>query len=202
MGLRPTQEDEKHATQSLLGFVSGHDFSRAVKARSRVGFSPCQGSRQELKAPGHLARGGTTKVVPDTKPEARGQPPKVHCRQNASLVRVKSHPQDPTWAKAACPRHSRRLFARLVKNLAQAIAYNELLTRLHGDGENTQLIAAGPANAEGLGRGLDAGQNAAGIFIGLYLNPRLARLQLLVALSHREAKLLFVPRDDKGREAV
>jgi hypothetical protein len=42
----------------------GHDFSRAVEAHSRVGFSPCQGSRQGLKAPGHLARGGTTKVVP------------------------------------------------------------------------------------------------------------------------------------------
>ena len=37
MGHRPTQEDEKHATQSLLGFVSGHDFSRAVKARYNPG---------------------------------------------------------------------------------------------------------------------------------------------------------------------
>ena len=45
-------------------FVSGHDFSRAVKAYSRVGFSVCQGSRQGLKPRDYLARGGTTKVVP------------------------------------------------------------------------------------------------------------------------------------------
>jgi hypothetical protein len=47
--------------KSAFCFVSGHDFSRAVKAHSRVGFSPCQGNRQGLETPGHLARGGTTK---------------------------------------------------------------------------------------------------------------------------------------------
>jgi hypothetical protein len=48
MGHRPTQEDEKRATEVCLA-LSGHDFSRAVEAHSRVGFSPCQGSRQGLK---------------------------------------------------------------------------------------------------------------------------------------------------------
>jgi hypothetical protein len=98
--------------------------------------------------------------------------------------------------------HSRRLFASLVKNLAQAIAYDELFAGLHGDGEDTHLVRDGPADAEGRGGGLDAGEDAAGIFICLHLNPRLARPQLLVALSHCEAKLLFVPRDDEGGEAV
>ena len=37
MGLRHTQEDEKHATKVVLGFVSGHDFSRAVKASLKGG---------------------------------------------------------------------------------------------------------------------------------------------------------------------
>jgi len=46
--LRPTRGDET-CEPSLPGFVLGHDFSRAVKAHSREGFSPCQGSRQELK---------------------------------------------------------------------------------------------------------------------------------------------------------
>ena len=36
MGLRPTQEDET-CDQSLLGFVSGHDFSRAVKGSLKGG---------------------------------------------------------------------------------------------------------------------------------------------------------------------
>ena len=47
MGLRPTQEDKKHANHGLLVFVSGHDFSRAAQASLKVGFSPCWGSRHE-----------------------------------------------------------------------------------------------------------------------------------------------------------
>jgi hypothetical protein len=50
MGFWPTQGDEKHAKPSLFGFVSGHDFSRAVKAHSSVRFSPCQCSRHGLKS--------------------------------------------------------------------------------------------------------------------------------------------------------
>jgi hypothetical protein len=82
-------------------------------------------------------------------------------------------------------RISRRLFARLVENLAQAVAYDKLFARLHGDGKNAHLIRGGPANSQRRVWGLDAGQDAADILIGLYFNPRIARLQLLVALSHR-----------------
>jgi hypothetical protein len=48
---RPERSAVEGSAVSLLGF-------------SRRLFSPCEGSRQGLKAPGHLARGGTTKVVP------------------------------------------------------------------------------------------------------------------------------------------
>jgi hypothetical protein len=71
---------------------------------------------------------------------------------------------------------SSRLFARLVKNLSQAIAYDKLFAWLHGDGEDTHLIRGGPADPEGLGGRLDTREHPAGIFIGLYLNPRIARL--------------------------
>jgi hypothetical protein len=81
MGLRHTQEDEKHATKVVLGFVSGHDFSRAVKGSLEGGFSPCQGSRQGLKARVIWPEVTRLKSCPDTKPEALGQPSKVHCRQ-------------------------------------------------------------------------------------------------------------------------
>src|ERR1700722_20309388 len=88
---------------------------------------------------------------------------------------------------------SRRLFARLVEDPAEAVPYDELFPGLHGDGEDAHLVRGRPADAEGRGGSLDPGEDAAGILFGLYLNPRFARLQLLVALSHREAKLLFVP---------
>jgi hypothetical protein len=51
MCLRP-RVMKKHEP-SLRSFVSGHDFSRAVKPKTELGFSPCEGSRQGLK-PGLL----------------------------------------------------------------------------------------------------------------------------------------------------
>jgi hypothetical protein len=78
MGHRPTQEDEKRATEVCLA-LSGHDFSRAVEAHSRVGFSPCQGSRQGLKPRVIWPEVAGLKSCPDTKP---GPTPEVHCRQN------------------------------------------------------------------------------------------------------------------------
>ena len=81
------------------------------------------------------------------------------------------------------PEFERRLYLKRI--FPQAVAYDELFTGLHGDGEDTQLVCGRPADAERCGGSLDTGKDAAGIFIGLYLNPRLAPLQLLIALSHR-----------------
>jgi hypothetical protein len=63
----------KFGSQQDFCFVSGHDFSRAVKAQKRVGFSPCAFFGLEFradfavagaKALTILAGGGTTEVVP------------------------------------------------------------------------------------------------------------------------------------------
>ena len=47
-----------------------------------MGFSPCQGSRQGLKPRVIWPEVARLKPCPDTKPEALGQSPKVHFRQN------------------------------------------------------------------------------------------------------------------------
>ena len=97
--------------------------------------------------------------------------------------------------------HSRRLLARLVENLPKGIAYDQILPRLQSQRQNPQMIRTrSPLPARPIAP--LSRQNPARIRAGRNINPRRALAQLLVALSHRQAKLLLVPRNRQGREAV
>jgi hypothetical protein len=48
--------------------------------------------------------------------------------------------------------HSRRLFARLVENLAEAVVYDDFFAGLHGEGKDTHLVWVGHFDTEGRSR--------------------------------------------------
>src|ERR1700733_9563669 len=102
---------------------------------------------------------------------------------------------------AQIPDNLRRLLKSFFKNLAQTIAHDEFLAWLQCQGEDAQMICTARLGVARLGEAR-SGQNTAGIVAGRHVNPRFALAQLLIALSHGQAKLLFVPRYRKGGETV